>query len=175
MKTTVLNSDLKIAFVDDDNLFTITTEKELYKRGFTNLKSFTSGEDFLNEPTQSCDVLILDYHLDSINNQAMDGLEILKIVKKKNPNTKVLMLSGDDDLIVAENALKYGASEYIVKSKTANTRLELALNSIKRAIDLKNELANDKKVNIKMTLLFVVAFAVLFCLNYFFPGIFNEK
>jgi DNA-binding NarL/FixJ family response regulator len=173
MKTTVLNSDLKIGIVDDDNLFTIMTEKELFNRGFTNLKSYSSGEEYFQSTTLNFDIIILDYHLDSINAQAMDGLEILKRIKKNNPDTKVLMMSGDDDVKVAEDALKYGASEYIVKSKTANARLELALNSIKRAVQLKWEIMEDKKSKIKMTAIYVLIFSILFGLNYFFPGIFN--
>jgi two-component system OmpR family response regulator len=175
MKTAVLNSDLKIGIVDDDNLFTIMTEKELFKRDFTKFKSYASGEEYFSDATSDFDILILDYHLDSINAQAMDGLEILKRIKKNNPNTKVLMMSGDDDVKVAQDALKYGACEYIVKSKTASTRLELALNSIRRSIQLKREIMEDKKVKIKMTVIFVAVFALFFSLNYFFPGIFNEK
>lgn len=45
----------------------------------------------------------------------MDGLELLRAVRQEIPKIKVLILSGYDEFAYAREALKYGASDFLVK------------------------------------------------------------
>jgi two-component system, response regulator YesN len=53
--------------------------------------------------------------LTDIRMPKMDGLQLLQIVKEENPKIKVVMLSGYDDFAYAQQAIKYGASDYLLK------------------------------------------------------------
>jgi len=64
------------------------------------------------------DIIILDVGLPEMN-----GVQVLKEIKKINITTPVIMLTGMDDRKTAVEALKLGAVDYIVKSKTAYKEL----------------------------------------------------
>jgi DNA-binding NarL/FixJ family response regulator len=57
------------------------------------------------------DVVLLDIRLPE-----MDGIGCLELIRKKHPQTKVIMLSAYDDADHIEGALSRGAAGYIVKS-----------------------------------------------------------
>ena len=80
--------------------------------------------------TEVPDIVILDYHLNSINKKAINGLEALDKIKALNPQIPVIMLSSQDKIDVAVNCMKHQAFDYIVKSETAFIRLQKAITSI---------------------------------------------
>ena len=56
------------------------------------------------------DVLLLDFRMPD-----MDGLAVLDRVRKHHPHVKVIMLSGSDDPDLIQDALRRGASAFILK------------------------------------------------------------
>ncbi len=56
-----------------------------------------------------------DLIMTDIRMPKMDGLELLKAIKKKNPKAQVVMFSAYSDFEYARIALKDGASDYILK------------------------------------------------------------
>ncbi len=71
------------------------------------------------------DVLTLDLDLPGMN-----GLEVLRVVKWYSPETKVIILSGQDEEVTILEALKYGARGYIVKGD--GTDLVKAIRAVHR-------------------------------------------
>lgn len=76
------------------------------------------------------DIIILDYHLDGIDKDAMNGLATLDKIKEKNADIPVIMLSSQDKIEVAINCMHHKAADYIVKSETAFLRLQKTINTI---------------------------------------------
>jgi DNA-binding NarL/FixJ family response regulator len=76
------------------------------------------------------DVIILDYHLDGIDKNAMNGIETLDKIKIANPDIPVVMLSSQDKIEVAINCMHHGAIDYVVKSETAFMRLQKIITDI---------------------------------------------
>jgi len=74
------------------------------------------------------DLILLDYFLPSMN-----GLKILEEIKKRDIQTPVVMLTGADDRKTAVEAMKLGASDYIVKSLKEYEKLPLKAQEIIRA------------------------------------------
>jgi DNA-binding NarL/FixJ family response regulator len=70
------------------------------------------------------DLILLDIGLPSVN-----GLEAGRQIRECNPDTKILFLSENRSLAIAEKALSIGASGYVVKSKAA-TELVTALRAV---------------------------------------------
>jgi DNA-binding NarL/FixJ family response regulator len=56
------------------------------------------------------DVVLLDFRMPD-----MDGLAVLDRIRKNHPDVKVIMLSGSDDPELIQDALRRGASAFILK------------------------------------------------------------
>jgi two-component system, OmpR family, response regulator len=119
-----------IFLVDDDALFLKSLEIEFTQSSESTFKTFATGELCMENISQNPDIVILDYFLDSINRNAINGLETLDRIKAVNPQIPVIMLSSQDSVEVAVNCMKHQAFDYIVKSETAFIRLQKAITTI---------------------------------------------
>ena len=63
--------------------------------------------------TTKPDLLITD-----IKMPFMDGLQLCKIVRERMPGTKIVILSGHDEFEYAQEAIKLGVTEYLLKPVT---------------------------------------------------------
>ena len=116
--------------VDDDALFLKSLEIEFADNTESIIKTFPTGELCLENISQNPDVIILDYHLNSIDKNAINGLETLDRIKTANQTIPVVILSSQDKIEVAVNCMKHQAFDYIVKSETAFIRLQKAITTI---------------------------------------------
>ena len=116
--------------VDDDALFLKSLEIEFLQHADFAIETFATGELCMASLSHNPDVVILDYHLDGINKQAMNGLETLDKIKHYNSDIPVIMLSSQDKIDVAINCMHHRASDYVVKSETAFMRLQKIISSI---------------------------------------------
>ena len=121
---------IQLFLVDDDALFLKSLEIEFAQNTESAIKPFATGELCLENISQNPDVIILDYHLNSVHKNAINGLETLDRIKTANPRIPVIMLSAQDKIEVAVNCMKHQAFDYIVKSETAFLRLQKAITTI---------------------------------------------
>src|SRR3989339_464218 len=119
-----------IFLVDDDALFLKSLEIEFSENTKSEIRSFVTGEECLANIYQNPDIIILDYYLNSVNKDAINGLETLEKIKTANILLPVIMLSSQDKIEVAVNCMKNQAFDYIVKSETAFIRLQKAITTI---------------------------------------------
>jgi two-component system, OmpR family, response regulator len=121
---------IKLFLVDDDALFLKLLEIEFLKHADFTIETFATGELCLQSLAKNPDVIILDYHLDGIDKQAMNGMETLDKIKASNPDIPVIMLSSQDKIEVAIDCMHHQAYDYVVKSETAFLRLQKVISSI---------------------------------------------
>ena len=121
MKTT---NKIRLFLVDDDALFLKSLEIEFRHQTDFTVETFTTGEHCLEHLSQAPDVIILDYHLNGIDKNAMNGIETLDKIKAINPDIPVVMLSSQDKIDVAISCMHHRAFDYVVKSETAFMRLQ---------------------------------------------------
>ena len=121
---------IKLFLVDDDALFLKSLEIEFLQHADFAIETFATGELCLSNLSHNPDVIILDYHLDGINKQAMNGLETLDKIKHYSSDIPVVMLSSQDKIEVAINCMHHRASDYVVKNETAFIRLQKIISSI---------------------------------------------
>jgi DNA-binding NtrC family response regulator len=100
----------KILIVDDDLELLSTMSRYLELKGLEVFGKTTGEEAQELMSKEKFDLIILDIVLPGIN-----GIEILKSIKKKNPEQKVIVMTA---MLSIENtiaALREGAVEYLLK------------------------------------------------------------
>lgn len=121
---------IKIFLVDDDALFLKSLEIEFLDSADFIIETFATGELCIAGLSKAPDVIILDYRLDGIEKNAMNGIETLDKIKSFDPAIPVIILSSQDKIDVAINCMHHKAYDYVVKSETAFLRLQKIINSI---------------------------------------------
>jgi DNA-binding NtrC family response regulator len=121
---------IKLFLVDDDALYLKMLEIELLQNDNFILEKFATGEMCIANLSQKPDVIVLDYYLDSLDKNAMNGIQVLDEIKSVDPDIPVVMLSSQDKIEVAINCMHHNAFDYIVKSETAFVRLRKAISTI---------------------------------------------
>ena len=117
-------SKINVFLVDDDVVFLKSLEIEFLHHADFAVKTFVTGELCLQSLSESPDVIVLDYHLNGIDTNAMNGLETLDRIKASHPDIPVVMLSSQDKIDVAISCMHHRAFDYVVKSETAFLRLQ---------------------------------------------------
>jgi len=113
--------------VDDDALFLKSLAIEFGDWNESTVKTFSTGEQCIENISMEPDFIVLDYFLNSVEKNAINGLETLDKIKIERPNIPVIMLSSQDKIDVAVNCMKHHAFDYVVKSETAFLRLQKAI------------------------------------------------
>lgn len=100
----------KILVVDDEEDVRLFLQDFLMERDL-DVEAAGSGTEALEKMTsQPADIVLLDVMM-----PAMDGLECLQHIKKKYPETSVIMITALKDEVKIAQAKKFGALNYIVK------------------------------------------------------------
>jgi DNA-binding NtrC family response regulator len=129
MKTT----DWKIFLVDDDAFNLQLTRHHLESIGYTDIQTFVNGTDCLNRLMEHPNVVLLDHRMDDIT-----GFEVLKKIKRYDPNIHVVMLSAQESIETAIASMRHGAFDYIVKGKQAFDQLNYVIHRLRRLQDMLN-------------------------------------
>jgi DNA-binding NtrC family response regulator len=132
---------IKLFLVDDDAVFLKLLEIEFLQHADFSIETYATGELCVSNLTNSPDVIILDYQLDGIDRDAMNGIETLDQVLAFNPAIPVVMLSGQDRIDVAINCMHHKAFDYVVKSETAFMRLQKIITTIFKYKKMEKELS----------------------------------
>jgi DNA-binding NtrC family response regulator len=127
----------KIFVVEDDEWYNRLLVHNLSLNPDYVIESFTNGKDCLNNLDKNPDVVTLDYRLPD-----MQGLEILKSIKAENEEIQVILISEQDEIDVVVELLKYGAYDYIVKSRDIRERLLNTVQNIRNGVSLKKEIVS---------------------------------
>lgn len=118
------DTKIRLFLVDDDALFLKSLEIEFLAHANFEIKTFPTGELCLASIKDRPDIVILDFHLDGISKSAINGLETLDEIKKRDETIPVIMLSSQDKIEVAVKCMHHKATDYVVKSETAFFRLK---------------------------------------------------
>jgi two-component system, OmpR family, response regulator len=124
------NDKIKLFLVDDDAVFLKLLEIEFLEHGDFIIETYATGELCVKNLSHNPDVIILDYYLDGIECNAMNGIETLDKIKAINSDIPVIMLSSQDKIEVAIDCMHHRAADYVVKSETAFMRLQKIITNI---------------------------------------------
>jgi len=134
------NNKIKLFLVDDDALFLKSLEIDFMESADFDIETYATGELCIANLSHNPDVVILDYLLDGIERDAMNGLETLDKIKAFNPDIPVIMLSSQDKIEVAIKCMHHKAVDYVVKSETAFMRLKKVISAVLKSNKMEKEL-----------------------------------
>lgn len=117
---------MKILLIDDHKLIKLGIKVLLEdNEEFSVIDDCASKKEFLEKITNdSYDLFICDISLPDGT-----GYDILEVIKEKNINTKVIILSMHEDKSYMKKAFKLGASGYVTKS-TAHEEILKAIDKV---------------------------------------------
>jgi signal transduction histidine kinase len=123
-----------ILLVDDEKGIRKVLGISLADSGFT-VHTADSGQDALrifravNPPIVLTDIKMPD----------MDGIELLRKIKQENAETEVIMLTGQGDMNLAIQSLKYDATDFVTKP-IDDEILEIAIKRARERISLRRQI-----------------------------------
>jgi two-component system OmpR family response regulator len=135
-----VENKIKLFMVDDDAVFLKSLEIEFLQHTDFTIETYATGELCLKNLSRNPDVIILDYQLDGIEKNAMNGIQTLDKIKEHHPDIPVVMLSSQDKIDVAIDCMHHKASDYVIKSETAFLRLQKIISAIFRDKKMEKEL-----------------------------------
>lgn len=134
---------MKIFLADDDYIIRkgIRTILERNNSNYTVVGEAEDGETALEQIIEldSVDLLITD-----IKMPIMDGLELIKEIRKQRDAVKIIVLSGFDDFKYVRSAFRDGAVDYILKPINKKSLIELV-----EKIDSRIHIENVEKLHIE--------------------------
>jgi two-component system, OmpR family, response regulator len=114
---------IKIFLVDDDVVFTKLLQMELSKHSKYEIETYETGELSMQQLWRKPNVIVLDFNLNGIDKNAMNGITTLNKIKGFDSKIPVIMLSSQEDIEVALECMHYKALDYVMKSETLYLRL----------------------------------------------------
>lgn len=121
-----------IYLVDDDSKHLLLLKDHLEKKlpFQLNIATYTDGDEVVKALRNKPDIIVLDYYFDGSGDEAADGVDVLKKIRKIDPEVPVVMMSHQDKVEVAVTCYDYGVKDYIVKNETAFMRAQLVIRNI---------------------------------------------
>ncbi len=105
-----MKSTISILVVDDEALIRNLLEQVLTKEGYRVLLAQDGREALDIVGANKVDIVVSDMMMPRLN-----GMELLKILKRDRPAIGVVVMTGDGDAFSVKDALLSGADEYITK------------------------------------------------------------
>lgn len=130
-------NQLKFFIVDDDHFCASLYEQYLKNKNYSDVSYFQNGEECLDHLHLNPNIIFLDHNMDDLN-----GFEVLKKIKRFNPNIYVVMVSGQENINTAVEALKYGAFDYLMKDGNVCDRMS---ETIEKIINIQEEIDKSNK------------------------------
>lgn len=122
------NTVHSVLYMEDDAVVARVVQRALEKAGFTVESAADGVEGLAKLAYHRYTVVLLDYNMPKHN-----GLEVMRIMEERNIRLPIVMLTGSGDELVAVEAMKRGAADYVVKD-SGNGYLTLLPAILERAI-----------------------------------------
>ncbi|MDY0038935.1 MAG: response regulator [Desulforhabdus sp.] len=105
-----LNEPKRLLLVDDERGYVNVLAKRMAKRNIQVTPAYSGAEAIQALRRQDFDAAVLDLKMED-----MDGIEVLKIFQKMDPDMPVIMLTGHGSEKAAREGIEYGAFGYLTK------------------------------------------------------------
>ncbi len=110
----------KVLIIDDEKSILDTLSLMLEDEGFAVLKAMDGKEGLAIFEKEKPDIVLLDVWMPEL-----DGIQVLKKIKKKNKDAIVIVISGHGTISTAVEAVKVGAYDFLEKPLSIEKVLEV--------------------------------------------------
>ncbi len=116
-----MNTSLNVFILNDDVMVAGKLRRYLKKRFGERLtiSLFFNSRSCLRMLNEHVDLVVVDDYLKESSHTGIAGIDMLQKVKEKNPRTEVIILSSDENVALAVDAIKHGARDYIRNERGA--------------------------------------------------------
>ena len=114
----------KVLLVDDEKDFLAAMAERMRARDMEVTTASSAKEAFEKIEQETFDAIVLDFQMPE-----MDGMETLKSIKAKRPESQIILLTGYATIEKGVEAMKVGAADFLEKPAD----LELLSKKIKQA------------------------------------------
>ncbi len=149
----------KLIFIVDDEQSILKLLTHWVKNKWKyEVKTFESATEMLNNLDENPDLILLDIMLPDMN-----GIDVLRSIKKTNQYLPIIMLSAQGSIEIALESLKIGAFDYFpkpvdqnrleiaiknaIQNYTLHKRVKLLLSNLQKEYSFDNIVSVDKKMN----------------------------
>ncbi|MBL4861948.1 MAG: response regulator [Crocinitomicaceae bacterium] len=133
-----------VIFIIDDNRIYLNILKRVIKRPNYSVFTFSTGEECLEYLSLKPDLVILDYHLDSINPYAQNGDQIYNLIKEESPDTEIFMISSDKKFSLISELHLAQTKNVIFKDESTLPKLQKAIKGTLKEKNDTNEMWHIK-------------------------------
>ena len=100
----------KVLLVDDEEDFLEAMAERMRARDMEVTTASSAGEAFKKMESETFDAIVLDFQMPE-----MDGMEALKSIKAKRPESQIILLTGFATVEKGVQAMKEGAADFMEK------------------------------------------------------------
>jgi DNA-binding NarL/FixJ family response regulator len=160
------NKQLQVYIVDEDRIMTEALHADL-KRKFGDRVKIT----VCNEPSKCVASVNDDTHLvilaydSKIKKEPVNGIDLIRQIKAKNPTVQVVVHSSNDDIKLVIDSLRVGASNFVVKEQNSFSRIRSIINQ--RFTEPIRRILREFGVS-KFVTIFLITFVVIGIVAYIF-------
>ena len=135
----------RILYVEDDPSMVVALSQVLKRAGHDVLNAGDAGAALRSMKSEDVDLVLSDFQLPGV-----DGIELVRMLRADRDNTPVIMLTGFGSIDNAMDAIRAGATDYLVKpvdpqqltyridQALEKLRLERELNDLRREVALQH-------------------------------------
>lgn len=107
--------------------------KQIFEKAGYEIEVFIDGQSALNDlKKNSCDIIVTDLKMEGV-----DGMKILEAAREKNPDIKVIIITGFAQMETAKEAFKKGVFDFIAKPFKIEELKQVVLRAEKTLSDSK--------------------------------------
>ena len=126
----------KILVIDDEEIVGESLRKIFKDEGYEIDTASTGQEGLRKARSMSFDLMVVDLKMPDIS-----GLDVIEVLRKEQPDTMTILITGYSSIDSAIKALKIGAFDYVPKPFTPDE----ICTAVESALETKNKLAKEKK------------------------------
>ena len=117
----------KVLIVEDNDFVRMQIVRYLSDSGFTTQET-SDGQVALDQFAPDTDLAIVDVRMEPI-----DGFEFIKALRGRNINTPVILVTGDQNPDLLNEANKWGVSAVLMKPVQKDRLIKMATRAIQQA------------------------------------------
>lgn len=133
---------IRLLLIDDETGYVDVLANRLSRRNFQVGKAASGTKAFQLLRRKDFDVAVLDLKMED-----MDGIEILKILKKMAPEIAVIMLTGHGSAEAAHEGIEHGAYDYLTKPCELNELIDKIHEAHKQRARIREESNASRLLN----------------------------